>query len=318
MLKNYLSRKSLVEKVLTLDELEKLKSPVNLMMGQTFDEGQPLDMLKYALFIMNLSDLLRDRGVDVTASWLIADHFISEINKDNDAEVVKRQAIDRINYLKKINSVYDFNICFVLSSELSKTDAYKTNLKRLHEKKDRNLAFREAVLKSVPEDRRSNPDCFDYSFEELATIQTMNAGIKVGPQYELFYDEPARNFASMIGFNKLVGVYLTNCWPLGNPVLDEKTKNAIENFGVLPYKKNSKGLGDYRIDPLKDDSERVKDLLNKTVNNKALIDLQVILSLARNRLEGVLRPSEIVALSKDQLVSMYETYVATPIRQAVI
>ncbi|MBI5066353.1 hypothetical protein HZA97_09035 [Candidatus Woesearchaeota archaeon] len=293
MIKTYLEQKGLIEKVLTIKELEKLaqtKTEINLMMGQTFDEGQPLDMLKYALFIMNLSDLMRQTEVKVNSTWLIADHFISEINNDKDKDLVKMQARDRITYLRLLNVAYRGNIGFMLSSELSKSENYQKILAQLKNESKNNTQFRQALLNAVPEDRRANEKATEYSLEELATIQAMNAHVKVGPKYELFYDEPAREMSTTLGANKFVAIHLTNCWPLGTPSVDDKTKKEIESFGVLPYKKNSKRLGAHRIDPLNDSSETVKKLIQETKSKQALLNLLVTLELAQQRIEGKIAP----------------------------
>ena len=127
MIREYLSQKALVQNVATIGELEQRvesKRPINMMMGQTFDFGQPVDMMKYAMFMMNLSDMLQDAGVDVTSNWLIADHFIVDINQDQAAAEAKKQVEQRIGYLQRLNEVYGGNIGFVLSSELSSREDY--------------------------------------------------------------------------------------------------------------------------------------------------------------------------------------------------
>src|SRR3989344_3018741 len=113
MIRKYLSQKALVQNVATIGELEQqinLGKPINMMMGQTFDAGQPVDMMKYALFMMNLSDALQGAGVDVTSNWLIAVHFIVDINQDQAAAEAKKQAEQRIAYLQRLNEVYGGNI----------------------------------------------------------------------------------------------------------------------------------------------------------------------------------------------------------------
>lgn len=289
MIREYLSQKALVQNVATIGELEqRVKSgkPVNMMMGQTFDSGQPVDMMKYALFMMNLSDALHDAGVDVTSNWLIADHFIVDINQDQVAAEARKQVEQRIGYLQRLNEVYGGNIGFVLSSDLSGREDYKRNLDILFKEANINPQFRELVLRAVPEDRRNNPNALRYPFEELATIQTMDADVKVGPPYEAFYDGPAREFAPVVGFNKYIAIYLTRAFPLGKPEIPAGASQEIEQFGVLPYKKGSKGLGDYRIDPINDGLDAVKDLIWNTKDIRALIDLALICEMAQQRREG--------------------------------
>lgn len=289
MIEKYLSQKELVQSVLTVEDLNnrvQAGGVINIMMGQTFDDGQPVDMLKYGLLIMNFSDILKGYGVQVASRWLIADHFITDINQELEAAQARDQANRRIGFLQRINSVYSGNIGTVLSSELSLSDNYKQNLAVLLEEADNNEGFREKALRAVPEDRRNNPNALRYPFEELATIQSMDIDIKVGPPYEILYDEPAREIAPLVGFNRYVAIHLTRGFPFGNPDLPPNILAEIEAFGVLPYKKSSKGLGNYRIDPTIDSVERVRELVATTTDARVIIDLLVIAEQARQRIEG--------------------------------
>lgn len=290
-IERYLSNKALVQSVLTIDDLRKrveIGNPINMMMGQTFDEGQPVDMMKYAFFMMNLSDIFSEGGIQVSARWLIADHFITDINKDEEIAKVREQVKRRVSYLQQLNKIYRGNIGVVFSSELSQSDQYKYNLKVLIEEADANKDFREKVLEAVPEDRRNNPNTFRYPLEELATIQTMNTDIKVGPPYEKYYDEPARKIAPIVGFNHYVAIHLTKGFPFGNPeiALDTTITRDIEAFGILPYKIGSKGLANYRIDTVYDGTEKVTKLVTATRDVRAIINLLVVTEQARQRLEG--------------------------------
>lgn len=289
MIEKYLSQKELVQSVLSIEDLNnrvKTGRALNIMMGQTFDDGQPVDLLKYGLFIMNLSDILRGQGVEVTARWLIADHFITEINQDKEVAVAQKQVQARVAYLEGINRAYGGGIGIVLSSQLSRSDEYQENLRILFAEGENNEAFQKEVLKAVPEDRRSQPNAYRYPFEELATIQSMGTDIKIGPPYEKHYDEPAREIASLIGFKRYMAIHLTRGFPFGNPGIPSNTAEEIEAFGILPYKKGSKGLGNYRIDPTTDSVSRVQELIATTIDVRAVVDLLVITEQARQRIEG--------------------------------
>lgn len=262
----------------------------NIMMGQTFDGGQPVDILKYALLIMDLESIFASRGIEAKSTWLIADHFISVINRDSEKDEVKRQTNNRISYLEKINEVFGGNIAITLSSQLSRTPSYIENLSKLINESNINKEFKEAALLAVPEDRRSNPDALIYPFEEIATIESLHTDIKVGPVYEKKYDKPARDIAPRIGFTKYAGIYGAKGYLYGNPHIPKKLKSEIEEFGILPYKKDSKKLGDYRIDPLNDSSEKVRELVFSTEDPRALLDLINIAFLAQKKLERIEEP----------------------------
>ena len=289
MIKEYLTQKGLVEKVLTIDEILSIpqeNQEINIMMGQTFDSGQPIDMMKYALFIMDLENIISTKGSKVSSTWLIADHFITNINEDKTVNETLEQAEARVNYLRLLNEIYGGNIGFVFSSNLSRTREYLENLEKLKRKVNEDSKFREKVFEAVPIDRRSNPNSINYPLEELAVIQTLKTDIKIGPKYEIKYDIPAREFSPMIGFKKYSAIYLTNCFPLGSPKIEPKLREEIKTFGVLPYKKNSKGLGEYRIDPINDNEEKVNALIQSTKDSRALNDLLILSGLAKRRLEG--------------------------------
>ena len=212
--------------------------------------------------------------------------FPTEINQDQVATEARKEAEQRVNYLQKINRVYKGNIGFVLSSELSKQEEYQQNLEVLIREGDRNFRFRELVLRAVPTDRLNQSNLLRYTFEELATIQTMNTDIKIGPKYEVHYDEAAREFAPVVGFNKYVAIHITKSLPFGKSELSGEKSRELEEYGLTPYKKGSKGLSDCRIDPINDDVEKVKELIGTTENIKAVIDLLVITEQAKQRLGG--------------------------------
>lgn len=284
MLSQYLSDKRIVNNVLGLDEIISFENKnVKIMMGQTFDSGQPLDMMKYSLFIMGLQDILSTTN-NIESIWLLADHFITDINKDAEKNEIDKQCDARINYLTLINEKYNGKINFIKSSELSKKEKYQEAVKTLQEKFDSDENFRNKLLESIPKDKRGDKDSVKYPIEELATIKSLDADVKIGPIYEKKYDIPAREMFEILNFKKYSAVYLQNCYLLGNPILNEDIKNEIETFGVLPYKKNSKGLGDYRIDPINDSLEKVKELIYSTKDERALIDIVLIGELARKRL----------------------------------
>lgn len=289
MIEKYLSQKGLVQSVLTVEDLNRkvqTGGALNIMMGQTFDEGQPVDLLKYGLFIINFSEVLKGAGVKAIPRWLVADHFITEINRDKEVEEAQNQVQARVDYLERVNRTYRGNIGIVLSSQLSRSDEYQENLRILFAEGENNEAFQREVLKAVPEDRRTQPNAYRYPFEELATIQSMGTDIKIGPPYERHYDEPAREIASFIGFNRYVAIHLTKGFPFGNPTIPSNILEEIEAFGVLPYKKGSKGLGAYRIDPTVDSMDKVEELIGTSTDVRAVADLLVIAEQARQRIEG--------------------------------
>lgn len=288
MLKNYLAQDGLVRRVLTLDELEtRIEDgrPVEMMMGQSYDDGQPIDLLKYSLFMMNLKDLLKPSGVDVNINMLLADHFMTDFNKEMSREEAINLGGLRRDFLERVNVAYSGDIRLLFSSVLSQSERYQQTLDQLRRAGVEDPVFKETLLQSVPEKYRENPDALNYPFEEVACIASLDTDIKIGPSYELFYDGPARDAAPMVGFNRYIAVHLTNSQLLGEvSELDEKTRAQIESFGVLPYQFRSKGLSDNRINLGDYDSETVEELI-RTTGVDGLVDLLVISELAQQRVE---------------------------------
>lgn len=280
MLLKQVAQRGIVERILTLEDLVPLaasQKTINIMMGQTFDSGQPLDLMKYALFIMNLSDALAKDEAKPVCTLVLADHFMPKHGKQD--------LNARIDYLNLLNKVYNGNIGNVLSSDLSQTREYKNTLDTLKNLVRRDSKFRESMAGAVPPDKRSDPKEYEYPVEELATVQAMQADIKIGPTYEIVYDAPARNIFPVLGFKNYVGIHLTNGVPLGNPVIPEAVAKEVEEFGVLPYKHNSKKLAEFRIDPINDSEEKIGRLIKSSNSIKAILDVLVIAELAKQRLE---------------------------------
>lgn len=288
MLDLYLKQPHLVEEVWTPEEIKEKVTygPVNIMMGQVYDsQGHPIDLLKYSLFIMNLEDLIHQEGGHASSIMLLADHFLTDINRDMDKLEAHRAGRMRKSFLEKVSRVYHGNTRLIFSSTLSKKGGYRKTLGRLHRETEKNERFRELVLKAVPEDRRDNEGAFDYPIEELTCISTLHTDIKVGPKYERFYDAPAREFSEVVGLKPYSAIHLTDCYPLGT---DFDAKDFP--FGILPYKAGSKGLQDHRIDLGQLDSDRVDTLIDTTSRKDALLSIIVIGDLARQRLEGKIAP----------------------------
>lgn len=302
-----------------LEEAASENAQVNIMMGQTFDEGQPLDMVKYSLLMAGVGDVLAQSDLNARPTWLMADHFISDINQDQGQEVVRHQVEERIKFLTRLNEVFGITIEFVSSAELAQTPAYRQNLDKLSQEAHSNPDFMQAVLMAVPEDRRDDPSSVQYPLEEIATIESMGTDIKVGPVYEKKYDIPSRSIASKIGCKVFSSIYGTRGYLFGAPDIPQSLKGNIDEFGILPYKINSKGLGGNRIDPMNSEAGAVEELIADTVDPRALQDLVVIAKMARERLEGsslgVLDVTELnINEAKKIAFNAYLCYIYTPLR----
>ena len=305
ILENNLFQLGLVDRVLNKKELNSLargNKTIPIMMGQTFDGGQPVDMVKYGLFIMELEDCLKESGASPSSQWLLADHFMTSINGEKDWAENLFQRNLRQKFLERMNEVYHGRIGVVYSSELVNRKEYQQILLHLQKELESNPQFRQEMLSSIPADRRNKPEALRYPLEELATIFSLGTQIKVGPKYEVNYDVPARNMAADLGFPKYVAVHLTNSFPLGNPVIPMDDKIEIESVGLTPYKMNSKKLGKYRLDPLNMNPSDEKDLILQAQDFRAIKDLIFLSLVAGKRLRGEFCPN-----ISDNLVDSYDT-----------
>jgi hypothetical protein len=288
-LENILLKFGLVDRVITqrdLDSLAHQRKNISIMMGQTFDEGQPADMVKYGLFIMELEDHLREIGANPYSQWILADHFMTAINKEKELSESLAQRDLRQKFLEKINKFYGGKIAVVYSSDLINQERYKEMLKYLEGELESNSKFREEMLSSIPEDRRKNPGALRYPLEELATIFSLGTQVKVGPKYEINYDLPARDIADTLGIFRYVAIHLTNSFPFGNPALPKEEQVELDFFGLTPYKINSKKLKKYRLDPINGIPSEEKELVLQTQDFRAIKDLMAFSLLARKRLMG--------------------------------
>ncbi|MCD5401330.1 hypothetical protein LR013_01870 [candidate division NPL-UPA2 bacterium] len=291
MIKAYLDQPLLIDKVFSFEEIESKLSPGNqirLMMGQTYDDGQPADLLKYSLFIMNLQDLLRQQGVDSTACILLADHFLTDINQEMSDNSAFIYGVRRWNFLDLINFAFHGNISIMFSSSLADTGSYQRILMRLEEQSEKDSQFRQLLLEAVPEDRRKTEKVLEYPLHELACISSLDTDIRIGPRQEFSYDVAARESFPQVGLKKYCAIYLTNSYPLG----DHSVPRSKLPFGVLPYKLRSKGLQDLRIDLASFSTQQISALIDSATSRDALLDLLVIADMARQRIETSIQPTD--------------------------
>lgn len=308
----YLEQPHLISRIITPEELDVIttnKKPLKIMMGQTYDktDGQPLDLLTYSLFIMNLQDLLKQENIETSSTVLIADHFLTEINKEMTEEEAYFFGNSRQNFLSNVNQLYCGTISFEFSSSVKETDDYQLILLMLKDKFKNDSKFANLIKETVPKDKRHLKDAFRYPLEELTSIVSLGTDIKIGPPYELYYDNIAREYAQELGLKKYVAIHLTNSLPLGNPPV----RLSELPDGVLPYRFGSNGLEDYRIDLGNLDFKKVEKLVNATNNPLILINLIITADLARQRLLKDIKPLKLpsyIAESTQKLKEMAKGY----------
>ena len=289
MLKEYLSQRGLVMKLYySLDEvldLAKNREMLTILMGQTFDAGQPIELLKYALFMMNLQDILERSGKEVHSQILLADYFMVDINKEITQEVAQATGNQRRKFLEKVNEIYKGRIRFIYSSDLRGSDTYSDVVDQLLKLKDNSSVFKRQLEHCIPEDRKGESSAIHYPIEEIATIFNLNTDLRVGHINEIWYDIAAKFILEDLNKKNYAGIYLTNSYPYG-----DYGKIDLPD-GILPYKISSKGLARYRINLSGLTADLAKKLIDMTTDKRSLLDLLVICELAEQRLENEIKPS---------------------------
>jgi hypothetical protein len=264
----------------SIDSLQRLRSG-HILMGQTFDDGQPLDILKYALVMGILGKELRSLKVsDVKEQMVLADSFMYEINTEKSKAVVDAQVGGREAYIRAINAAFGSQITTIKSSELNESLAYKSAYDDVIHALASNKEFTDELLLSIPLDHRV-PGAEKYPAAELATILALETDIKIGPVYEKFYDVPADKHFAKHSLREYVGLHITKGFPFGKPNMSKSLKESIDSYGVLPYKIQSKNLRNYRIDPIHQSLDVSLSLIESTKDPRALVDLLSIATLSR-------------------------------------
>ncbi len=184
-----LDQKGLVVKGPTADEIEKTmarvkssKVPVKLLYGETFDEkGNPIDSLKYYLFIDLFSKLIeKEYNVQTNPIVLIADLGMYR-NFPDQIDQIKKLAMERVTFVEKVKNIYNCKYDIVLMSDLVKTTKFEATCKNIKSSILNDKELVTLIEKTVPEDRleMERERGYTYSIEELAVIS--NLDFKIGP-----------------------------------------------------------------------------------------------------------------------------------------
>lgn len=278
----------IIREIIGTERINKIESPV-LQTGQTFDQfGEPIDYLKQVLYLLNLTDYFIVKNKRPRAEIIVADHFLA-INQQYDSQTAKKLSWMRVSFLEKIAEVYRAkNLKIRLSSEISEGDQYQKLLLRIKEIVKSDEKLQESLFSIVPEDKRKIPGACEYPLEEIAVILSSGTDIKLGPPYEMFYDNVIRNMSKSVLFIKsIISIYTTPSFPL-NCSLEER--EGLKKFGITPYKAQSKGFNPrtQRILMDKHDKEQIKEIIEKTPFDNCcnpLADLILITKMAKNRME---------------------------------
>ena len=294
-----LAQKGLVVSGPSIDELDRTAGRIKasnenakLLYGETFDDkGNPIDSLKYYLFIDLFSKSLKEKyGIGIDPTVLIADLGMYR-NFPDQIEDMKKLALKRVDFAEKVKKIYNCDYNVTLMSDLVKTSAFETTCANI---KSSILADKELVSlieKTVPEDRleMERTRGYTYSIEELAVIS--NIDFKIGPPREELYDNLVNVIAPKLSYTELLGVYLYPTYPIGLQYNEYMSSSSIKQYGLTPYKVGSSNFSSKRIAIGVSTIDEIKANVAKTQISKSelkpnpIMDLMMIVNLAKQHLD---------------------------------
>ncbi|MDE1848292.1 MAG: hypothetical protein KGH61_05100 [Candidatus Micrarchaeota archaeon] len=272
-----------------------------ILYGETFDDkGNPLDSLKYYLFVAGLAKSIEQNyDVVVEPIILVADAGVYR-NYPEQAEQLRENAKSRLEFAKRAKEVYNCSYEVRLMSELAETDEFKERFERVSKVSMASQELMQMIERSVPEDRRDMERArgYIYSFEEIAVI--LGRDIKVGPPREKLYDSAANAMLAHFEVMPLMGVYLTQTYPLGMKYGEYMSSAAIKQYGLTPYKVGSSNLAPNRIVIGGTQTrEQVRELITNSQITPSLtkpnpvLDVAIIAEAARQHIEGRFEKSDL-------------------------
>ena len=297
-LERLLSTNKLVQQAPTAGEIRNRAlmvnpEPIKLFYGETYDEtGNPIDSMKYYLFVANLAEALAKEGSTVDPSILIADTAACRNVGRNQEDYYMRLGEDRAKFVSQINDTYKTGLRVVKMSDYINSPAFIEERDKVMRVCSESPDLMERVERTVPEskiDIERNKG-FLYSFDEITTI--MDLDVKVGPPREDLYDDVARRIAAAENRQGLMSLFLTPTFPIGMRWSYFFSNEGIEDNGITAYKAGSKRLQANRIIVQKSNPGQIRDLIrgsfistNPDLPNPVL-DIGIISEMARKRLEN--------------------------------
>jgi len=267
--------------------------PIKIFYGETYDEkGHPIDSMKYYFFVSYLADALRDEGINVDSSILIADTAACRNVEDGKRGYYMSLGNERFHFVNRVNDIYGTNLRLVKMSDYIDSPEFTKEREILMETCKASSELMKAVEKTVPEskvDIEREKD-FLYSFDEIASI--IDLDIKVGPPREDLYDNIARSIAKQRGQKEIMSLFLSPTFPLGMGWAYFFINEGIEDRGITAYKAGSKRLQRNRIIVGNSNPDYIKSLIKESFISinpllpNPVLDIGIICELAKKRLGG--------------------------------
>lgn len=297
-LERLISTKGLVQQSPSTEEIRSraqlvAPEPMKLFYGETYDDkGNPIDSLKYYLFVASLAEALSQEGFPTDPSILIADTAACRNVEESQREYYMRLGDDRAKFVKQVNETFRTGLRVVKMSEYVGSQVFIDQRDEIIRLCSENPDLMDGVEKTVPESKIDieRKKGFLYSFDEIATI--MDLDVKVGPPREDLYDGIARQIAVAEGKKGLISLFLSPTFPLGMNWAYFFANEGIEDHGITAYKAGSKRLQRNRIVVQRSNPgyirELVRDSFISTDPNlpNPVLDIGIISEMARKRLEG--------------------------------
>jgi len=267
--------------------------PMKIFYGETYDDkGNTIDSMKYYLFVSLLADALKEKGVKVDSSILIADSAACRNVGPENEKLYMSLGNSRCDFVHRVNETYGTKLNVTRMSEYINSPEFIQKRAGVIEvcNNDPNLMI--AVEKTVPEskiDIERNKG-FLYSFDEIASI--IDLDIKVGPPREDLYDNVARIIAKQRGDKGIMSLFLSPTFPLGMGWAYFFANEGIEDHGITAYKAGSKRLQRNRIIVGTSNPDYINDLINTSFISKnpdlpnPVLDIGIICEMARKKLNN--------------------------------
>lgn len=267
--------------------------PIKIFYGETYDEkGNPIDSMKYYLFVSLLSDALKEKGIKVDSSILIADSAACRNAGEENERYYMSLGEERCRFVSRVNDIYGTGLRIVKMSNYINSPEFIEERRQIIETCNADPKLMEAVEKTVPESKIDieKSKGYLYSFDEITSI--INLDIKVGPPREDLYDNVARIIAKQRDQKEIMSLFLSPTFPIGMGWAYFFINEGIEDHGITAYKAGSKRLQRNRIIVGTSNSGYIKTLIdNSFISSNPLLpnpvlDIGIICEMAKKKLEN--------------------------------
>jgi len=268
-------------------------NPIKIFYGETYDDkGNTIDSMKYYLFVSLLADALKEKGIKVDSSILVADSAACRNAGAENEKLYMSLGNSRCNFIRQINETYGTNLNITKMSDYINSPEFIQKRDEIIKTCNADPELMAAIEKTVPEskiDIERNKG-FLYSFDEVTSI--IDLDVKIGPPREDLYDNVARIIAKERGDKGIMSLFLSPTFPLGMGWAYFFANEGIEDHGITAYKAGSKRLQRNRIIVGTSNPDYIKSLIDNSFISKnpalpnPVLDIGIICEMARKKLNS--------------------------------